>query len=109
VAKASGNPPADSSAVAPGRVARSVDAPASDGAPPQDGTSATDRVSRWTIGVLFVLVLAAQRSMLDRSFDFMDDGRVLQFAEMAANGQQLYRDVTSYPLPGAFWLRRVMA
>ncbi|MDH4017781.1 MAG: glycosyltransferase family 39 protein, partial [Actinomycetota bacterium] len=61
-------------------------------------------VSPWTAASIFVLSLLYQVPILDRWFNFMDEGHMVQFAEMAANGHQLYRDVTFYPLPGAFWL-----
>jgi hypothetical protein len=71
------------------------------------GTASTRRardVSRWTIAALFALSLLFQVPILDRWFNFMDEGHMVQFAQMAANGQQFYRDMTFYPLPGAFWL-----
>ena len=34
----------------------------------------------------------------------MDEGHILQYADLIANGGELYRDATVYPLPGAFWL-----
>ena len=33
----------------------------------------------------------------------MDEGHILQYADLIANGGQLYRDATVYPLPGAFY------
>jgi len=40
----------------------------------------------------------------DRWFSFMDEGHILQFADIVASGGTLYRDATLYPLPGAFYL-----
>src|SRR5215831_7824769 len=37
-------------------------------------------------------------------FSAMDEGHMLQFSQIVAEGGQLYRDATLYPLPGAFWL-----
>jgi Dolichyl-phosphate-mannose-protein mannosyltransferase len=34
----------------------------------------------------------------------MDEGHMLYFADLVAKGGTLYRDATSYPLPGAFYL-----
>jgi len=65
-------------------------------------------VSIWTIAALFAVSLLFQIPMMDRWFNFMDEGHMVQFAEMAANGHQFYRDVTFYPLPGAFWLLAVI-
>ena len=76
---------------------------ASGNAPAEASWSPAGRVSPWTLVFLFGLTLLAQRSMLDRWFNFMDEGHMLQFADMAANGHQFYRDMTFYPLPGAFW------
>jgi hypothetical protein len=37
-------------------------------------------------------------------FSPMDEGHMLQFSQIVAEGGALYRDATLYPLPGAFWL-----
>ncbi len=37
-------------------------------------------------------------------FAFMDEGHMVQFADMVLKGGEFYRDATFYPLPGAFWL-----
>lgn len=37
-------------------------------------------------------------------FAFMDEGHMLQFADIVLKGGEFYRDATFYPLPGAFWL-----
>jgi hypothetical protein len=52
----------------------------------------------------FLLALAFQLPFFDRWFSFMDEGHLCLFAELIANGGELYRDATVYPLPGAFWL-----
>jgi len=49
-------------------------------------------------------VFAFQLPFFDRWFSFMDEGHILQYADLIANGGELYRDATVYPLPGAFWL-----
>jgi hypothetical protein len=45
-----------------------------------------------------------QLLFFDRWFGIMDEGHMLQFADVVAGGGMLYRDATSYPLPGAFYL-----
>jgi hypothetical protein len=52
----------------------------------------------------FLAALAFQLPFFDRWFSFMDEGHCLLFADQIANGGELYRDATVYPLPGAFWL-----
>jgi hypothetical protein len=47
---------------------------------------------------------AFQLPFFDRWFSVMDEGHMLQFADIVANGGMLYRDATSYPLPGSFYL-----
>ncbi len=49
-------------------------------------------------------VFGFQLTFFDRWFSFMDEGHLLQYADLIANGGELYRDATVYPLPGAFWL-----
>ena len=56
----------------------------------------------WTLAALGVV--AFQLPFFDRWFSFMDEGHILQYADLIANGGELYRDATVYPLPGAFWL-----
>jgi hypothetical protein len=51
-----------------------------------------------------VVAFAFQLPFFDRWFSVMDEGHMLQFADIVANGGMLYRDATSYPLPGAFYL-----
>jgi len=49
--------------------------------------------------------LLAQLPIFDRFFSAMDEGHMLAFADLVVNGPGvLYRDATSYPLPGAFYL-----
>jgi hypothetical protein len=48
--------------------------------------------------------LLFQWPFFDRFFSAMDEGHMLYYAELVANGGQLYRDATIYPLPGAFYL-----
>ncbi len=56
------------------------------------------------VGGAFLVAFALQLPFFDRWFSFMDEGHLLLFADFIANGGQLYRDATVYPLPGAFWL-----
>jgi hypothetical protein len=48
--------------------------------------------------------LLFQWPFFDRFFSAMDEGHMLYYAELVANGGHLYRDATIYPLPGAFYL-----
>jgi len=50
------------------------------------------------------LAFAFQLPFFDRWFGVMDEGHMLQFADVVASGGMLYRDATCYPLPGAFYL-----
>ena len=52
----------------------------------------------------FLVALAFQLPFFDRWFSFMDEGHLLLYADLVANGGELYRDATVAPLPGAFWL-----
>src|SRR5512139_3353497 len=56
------------------------------------------------VGSAFCAALAFQLPFFDRWFSFMDEGHLLLYADLVANGGELYRDATLYPLPGAFWL-----
>ena len=51
-----------------------------------------------------VVTLLFQLVFFDRWFGAMDEGHMLQFADIVAQGGELYRDATVYPLPGAFYL-----
>ncbi|MEN8183230.1 MAG: glycosyltransferase family 39 protein [Myxococcota bacterium] len=51
-----------------------------------------------------LLTLGIQLPFLDRFVSFMDEGHLLQYADLLAGGGEVYRDATIYPLPGAFYL-----
>jgi hypothetical protein len=53
--------------------------------------------------VVGLVVFCAQLPFFDLWFNFMDEGHMVQFADMARRGQAFYRDATFYPLPGAFY------
>ena len=63
-------------------------------------------VARGGAGPLLVaaVTFAFQLPFFDRWFSVMDEGHMLQFSDIVANGGLLYRDATSYPLPGSFYL-----
>jgi hypothetical protein len=44
-----------------------------------------------------------QLPFFDRGMNVMDEGHILMFADIVANGGELYRDATLLPLPGAFY------
>ncbi|MBW2447814.1 MAG: glycosyltransferase family 39 protein [Deltaproteobacteria bacterium] len=50
------------------------------------------------------LTFLFQLPFFDRWYSAMDEGHMLQFADIVAHGDVLYREATSYPLPGAFYL-----
>lgn len=50
------------------------------------------------------ILLAFQLSFFDRWISFMDEGHILTLADIIADGGELYRDATTYPLPGAYYL-----
>ena len=53
---------------------------------------------------VFAATLVFQLPFFDRWFSSMDEGHVLEFADLLDKGGLLYRDATCYPLPGAFYL-----
>lgn len=55
------------------------------------------------LGVAAV-ALGVQLPVFDRSMSLMDEGHILQFADIVRRGGELYRDATLLPLPGAFYL-----
>jgi hypothetical protein len=50
------------------------------------------------------LLLGFQLLIFDRWISFMDEGHILQLADIVAGGGELYRDATTYPLPGSYYL-----
>jgi hypothetical protein len=67
---------------------------------------ARERLLRGPGAPLAVVALAVlyQLPFFDRWFSFMDEGHILLYADIIANGGELYRDATVYSLPGAFYL-----
>lgn len=51
---------------------------------------------------VFLLTAVVQLPFFDLWFSFMDEGHMLQFADIGRKGGEFYRDATFYPLPGAF-------
>ncbi|HEY5657877.1 MAG TPA: glycosyltransferase family 39 protein, partial [Myxococcota bacterium] len=56
-----------------------------------------------TLAVALAAV-AFQLPVFDRSMSFLDEGHLLQFADIVHRGGELYRDASSIALPGAFYL-----
>jgi hypothetical protein len=48
--------------------------------------------------------IAYQLPVFDRSVSFLDEGHILQFADIVQRGGELYRDASALALPGAFYL-----
>jgi hypothetical protein len=51
-----------------------------------------------------VAVLLLQLPIFDRWVSLMDEGHILQFADLVARGGELYRDATLIAFPGCFYL-----
>ncbi len=68
--------------------------------------SAWDRFARGRGAPLALIAVGFgfQLPIFDRWFSFMDEGHILAYADLIAQGGELYRDATVYPLPGAFYL-----
>jgi hypothetical protein len=60
-----------------------------------------DRSGLAVVGVFGITVLF-QLPFFDLWFSFMDEGHMVQFADLRLRGGEFYRDATFYPLPGAF-------
>jgi len=71
-----------------------------------DSSSGAPRLARrWLpFAAISVATFAFQLPFFDRWYSGMDEGHLLLFSEIAADGGTLYRDATFYPLPGAFYL-----
>jgi len=54
------------------------------------------------LGLVFAATVLFQLPFFDLWFSLMDEGHVLQFADLRLKGGEFYRDATFYPLPGAF-------
>jgi hypothetical protein len=54
------------------------------------------------LGVAALSVLA-QLPIFDRTISMMDEGHILQYADIVARGGELYRDANLLPLPGGFY------
>ena len=48
--------------------------------------------------------VALQLPVFDRTMSLLDEGHILQFADLVHRGGELYRDAVLLPLPGAFYL-----
>jgi hypothetical protein len=51
-----------------------------------------------------LFLLGFQLLFFDRWISFMDEGHILALSDIIANGGELYRDATTYPLPGSYYL-----
>jgi hypothetical protein len=50
------------------------------------------------------VAVAFQLPVFDRTVSLLDEGHILQFADLVHRGGELYRDAVLLPLPGAFYL-----
>ena len=55
------------------------------------------------VAAVMLGALLFQMLFFDRWINMMDEGHILQYADMIRRGGELYRDATVYPLPGAFY------
>jgi hypothetical protein len=62
--------------------------------------SAFERLSPLLVAFAAALL---QLPFFDRTMSVMDEGHILMFADIVANGGELYRDATLLPLPGSFY------
>jgi len=62
------------------------------------------RFVRWSPFLVAILAALMQWPFFDRTLSVMDEGHILMFADIVANGGELYRDATLLPLPGSFYL-----
>jgi hypothetical protein len=62
--------------------------------------SAFERLSPLLVAFAAALL---QLPFFDRTLSVMDEGHILMFADIVANGGELYRDATLLPLPGSFY------
>lgn len=65
--------------------------------------STTRRDLAWAVGVCALSALL-QLPIFDRTISMMDEGHILQYADIVARGGELYRDANLLPLPGGFYL-----
>jgi hypothetical protein len=64
----------------------------------------SSRFVRWSPLIVAIVAALMQWPFFDRTLSVMDEGHILMFADLVANGGELYRDATLLPLPGAFYL-----
>ena len=72
-----------------------------------DGRLSKPRFRRFAASALaaagvFGVTVLFQLPFFDLWFSFMDEGHMVQFADLRLRGGEFYRDATFYPLPGAF-------
>ena len=79
-------------------------APAPTTAPVSAPGDVPSRLVRCSPALVAAVAALAQWPIFDRTLSVMDEGHILMFADIVANGGELYRDATLLPLPGAFYL-----
>jgi hypothetical protein len=71
-------------------------------------SATSEAETRWRSAVEALAVasiaVVVQLPVYDRAMFLMDEGHILQFADILLRGGELYRDATLLPLPGAFYL-----
>jgi hypothetical protein len=70
---------------------------------PSSAPNATSRLARWSPLLAGMIAALLQWPFFDRGLNVMDEGHILMFADIVANGGELYRDATLLPLPGSFY------
>jgi hypothetical protein len=65
------------------------------------------RTGAWNAIAVGLLAIAWQLPYFDRWMSPMDEGHIAAYADLLAQGGELYRDATLLPLPGAFYLLEI--
>jgi hypothetical protein len=83
----------------PDREGRDLSSPS-----PEERGRAVPGLERFAPLVVAFAVALLQLPLFNRTMSVMDEGHILMFADIVANGGELYRDATLLPLPGSFYL-----
>lgn len=71
---------------------------------PADRARGLGRADLASLAAVAAAAVAFQWPTFDRTMSLLDEGHILQFADILHRGGELYRDATLLPLPGAFSL-----
>ncbi len=70
-----------------------------------DAVGTSQSTGRSTLEIIAIAAICAgfQLPFFDRAMFLMDEGHILLFADILADGGELYRDASLLPLPGSFY------